>query len=882
MSENKKAFATYRPYHKIIEGIGGKILHAVGIGTIIGSIVSNSISYPITLHEVLYIPELGCNLLSTTKLRRFGNITMGSETTSFHVGENSPAITVHTPSNLLLIHMVLADSAFAADTATASIWHSRMGHASSSRMKATSRATSNNITTNIWEYDCKDDVCVRAKLSRSNIPRTRDHPTSKPFELIHSDLMEWDVRSNGGFKYVLSLLEDYSKVVWIVLLKSKADVAIQYKRFIEMVKTQFGTTIKAIQTDMGTEFVNKQLERYNRTLKEMANSLRFAAKLSSSCKTPYEFLYGHPPDISHLRVFGCIAYYKDHHTKMSDPVGIPAMFLGYQGNGDGRIIKGYRLYDFNRRRLVFSRDVVFQESVMYLDRFPSIETNAALQSSNGTFEIISSSEEVTHSEHPDLVGEESESEDDNNSLIPPPSLVLSEIPEEHEVDGDPDEEAIPIISAPPQRTSHRCRKSNQDPAYFYPSQGKTASERISQTLASSINLPKTYKQAIKMEESLCWMGAMMSEKTSLDVNQTWELTPRPTNQTVIPVRWVYAVKSDKNGLIDRFKARVVAKGYAQIEGNSIISMSTPLSVLLNNEIDTDVYIEQPEGFVDPEFPNHVLKLKKAIYGLKQAPRLWSETYASALKRVGYTQVQSDSCIFVRRSKHGSVYLEVFVDDTLVAAPKECITSIKHELMSLFSMKDLGEAEYFLGMEIQRDRVARTITITQRKYIQDMLEKFHFAEWNPSPLPVTMHEKIASRGPQEPPCDNNLYRSMVGSLLYASNMTRPDIATPVALAGQYVVDPAERHLVAVKKILRYLAGTKDHGLVLGGRTAPLELSAFVDADYNNDVDDRRSRSGVLVFLGNSPIIWSSRKQHCNVISTTEAEIPATNCNFNLRG
>ncbi|TPX42307.1 DNA-directed DNA polymerase [Synchytrium endobioticum] len=281
---------------------------------------------------------------------------------------------------------------------------------------------------------------------------------------------------------------------------------------------------------------------YNRWLFECQNVIAVRSRIDSDKK---------------IRVFGCIAYYKDHHTKSPLPLVFPPCFLG----------------------------------------------------------------------------EESESEDDKNPLIPPPSLVLSEILEEHEVEEDPEEEAIPIISAPPH-------------IQYKPSNLQTGN---------------------KDEEVALLDGAMM----------------------IIPVRWVYAVKSDENGVIDRFKARVVAKGYAQIEGVDFdITYSPTLlhaslrtlftitatvdlelhhldvnTAFLNSEIDTDVYIERPEGFVDPEFPNHVLKLKKAIYGLKHASRL----------------------------------------------------------------------------------------------------------------------------------------CMVGSLLYASNMTRPDIAAPVALEGQYVVDPAERHLVAVKRI-----------------------------------------------------------------------------------
>ncbi|XP_050104869.1 uncharacterized mitochondrial protein AtMg00810-like [Malus sylvestris] len=276
-------------------------------------------------------------------------------------------------------------------------------------------------------------------------------------------------------------------------------------------------------------------------------------------------------------------------------------------------------------------------------------------------------------------------------------------------------------------------------------------------------------------------------------------------------------------------------------------------------------MRQPVGFVDSQFPNHVCRLHKSLYGLKQAPRAWFQCFSHHLEDLGFQASLSDSSLFTYFNGSTVIYLLIYVDDILVTGNNPShISQLIQQLGQKFSMKDLGPLHYFLGMEIQRTPIA--MYLTQSKYILDLLKKTNMCDAKPLTTPATTGRKL-SLYEGEPLSDGTLFRSIVGALQYLL-FTRPDIAFAVNQVCQYMHSPTTTHWAAVKRILRYLKATPDHGIVY--KPSSLTLTAFADVDYAGDPDDRRSTGGYCIFLGDNLVSWSSKKQRGVSRSSIEAE------------
>ena len=235
---------------------------------------------------------------------------------------------------------------------------------------------------------------------------------------------------------------------------------------------------------------------------------------------------------------------------------------------------------------------------------------------------------------------------------------------------------------------------------------------------------------------------------------------------------------------------------------------------------------------------------------------------------------TDPCFYIRKNKaEEPTLLGVFVDDTAIAGRLTDVLRAKQELMKEFSMTDLGEIKRFLGMEIKRNREKRSIAVYQKAYVEGILRKYRMDQSNPMPTPIGTEYHPHKRLENEEPADKQLYQSLVGSLIYAANTTRPDIAAAVGIAGQFMSDPSIYHWKAVKRILRYLKGTIKKGLVLGGDDQNMVLEAWVDSDWASDVETRKSRAGFVVKLGSGAVMWGSKKQQVVALSSSEAEYMA---------
>ncbi|GJS79131.1 retrovirus-related pol polyprotein from transposon TNT 1-94 [Tanacetum coccineum] len=332
--------------------------------------------------------------------------------------------------------------------------------------------------------------------------------------------------------------------------------------------------------------------------------------------------------------------------------------------------------------------------------------------------------------------------------------------------------------------------------------------------------PKTYKQAL---EHSCWIEAMQEEIHEFERLDVWILVPCPDNILIIPLKWIFKIKLDEYGDVLKNKARLVAKGYRQEAGidfeesfapvarleairlfiahaasmNMVIFQMDVKTAFLNGELNEVVYVSQPEGFVDPEHPSHVYRLKKALYGLKQAPRAWYDKLSAFLIKSGFTK-------------------------------------------GVMSM--MGQMSFFLGLQVSQN--PRGIFINQSKYAQEILKKFGFDSCTPIDTPMAERPNLdEDKGGKL--IDPTRFRGMVGSLMYLS-ASRPDIVFAVCMCARYQAKPTEMHLTAIKRIFRYLKGTINMGLWYP-KDSGFELKAFADADYQDVMTQRRSTSVQLNFL-----------------------------------
>lgn len=405
-------------------------------------------------------------------------------------------------------------------------------------------------------------------------------------------------------------------------------------------------------------------------------------------------------------------------------------------------------------------------------------------------------------------------------------------------------------------------------------------------------IPTTVTQALRDEK---WRNSMVSEMDAQIRNRTFDLVPPRPHQHVIPTKWIHTVKYNPDGTLARHKSRWVARAFNQQHGidyaetfspvvKSItirlvlqlaISRNWPIKQLdvnnafLQGTLQDEVYVTQPPGFLDKDRPHHVCRLRKALYGLKQAPRAWYQELKTYLISIGFKNSMADTSAFVYNKDGHQVYCLVYVDDIIITGSSSVLVAgLIASLSTRFSLKEPEDLRYFLGIEVTR--TSQGLHLMQRKYITDLLQrtKMSDAKIVSTPMATTPKLSLTSGRALTEPAE---YRTVIGSLQYLA-FTRPDIAYAVNRLSQFMHRPTDIHWQAAKRILRYLAGTTSHGILLR-KDSPLSLHAYSDADWAGDVDDFVSTNAHILYLGTSPIAWSSKKQKGVARSSTEAEYRA---------
>ncbi|GLU01768.1 hypothetical protein SLE2022_190540 [Rubroshorea leprosula] len=544
-------------------------------------------------------------------------------------------------------------------------------------------------------------------------------------------------------------------------------------------------------------------------------------------KTPFEAWFGIKPKIDHLRVFGCICYTLVPSAKRSklDERSKVGIFIGYSSQS-----KGYRVLNLKTQEIETSRDVKFDEE-------------SAWDWKNSQVIAASQLQEQICDEALDLV--EFEYDEKNDQI-----------------------DDVPV-------------------------KGTRTLEDVYSRCNVAITEPSCLQDAMNSEE---WKTAMQEELNMFEKNATWKLVDRPTNKNVIGVKWVYKVKLKSDGSLNKCKARLVVKGYSQLAGidftetfalvarfdtirllfamaaqkSWLIYQLDVKSAFLKGELKEEIYVEQPDGYVKKGAEHKVYLLKKALYGLKQAPRAWYGKIDNHLLSLGFEKSIEEATLYVKEKGADLIIVSIYVDDLLVTGSCEAmVRNFKADMMKMFEMNDLGKMSYFLTIEVQQS--SQGVFICQRKYATQILNKFAMSNCKAVSTPIVLGTKFTSEDGAAK-IELGLYKSMIGSLLYLS-ATRPDIMYYVSVLSRFMQSLSEIHLKGAKRILRYVKGTIDFG-VMYSRSDEIKLLGFTDSDWVGSEDDMKSTSGCCFSIGSGMISWCSRKQDAVAQSTTESEYIAT--------
>ncbi|GKB94954.1 putative ribonuclease H-like domain-containing protein, partial [Tanacetum coccineum] len=317
--------------------------------------------------------------------------------------------------------------------------------------------------------------------------------------------------------------------------------------------------------------------------------------------------------------------------------------------------------------------------------------------------------------------------------------------------------------------------------------------------------------------------------------------------------------------IARIEAIRMFLAYASFKDFVVYQMDVK-SAFLYGKIEEEVYVCQPPGFEDPEFPSKVYKVEKALYGLHQAPRAWYENLSTYLIDNGFQIGQIDMTLFIKRVKGDILLVQVYVDDIIFGSTKKVLCTEFEKLMhKKFQMSSMGELTFFLGLQVtQKDD---GIFISQDKYVDEILKKFGFSTVKTASTPMETSKPLLKDIEAED-VDVHLYRLMIGSFMYLT-ASRPDIMYAVCACARFQVTHKVSHLHAVKRIFRYLKGQPKLGLWYP-KDSPFDLEAYTESDYAGASLDRKSITGGCQFLQRRLISWQCKKQSIVANSTTEPE------------
>ena len=644
---------------------------------------------------------------------------------------------------------------------------------------------------------------------------------------------------------------------------------------------------------------------------EYAVYLRNRLVKPGSGKTRYELLMQKPPEYKHAHNFGAevmVLDPREDKAKLADR-GNAGIFVGVDVESHT-----YKIYLVKEKKVIRSRDVKFY--------------------SNKEFELIEKEEVLT-------AEEENVSEpfipSSSSSLSDPPSLSTSpdnyvstptltnsnfEVRDDYDSDSEDELYDLPVRSPltndhsppiPPPITVHIPPIQEQIFREPIMTRSKTTGAQIRSIVEDVSTLgrieePTSIKEALDGPHSQQWKQAIEKELVSLSEMNTWEKVDERTLTTdnrkayhqAVGSKWVLKVKYDEEGKVDRFKARLVAKGYSQVEGLNYHETYSPtlspvllryiLSYGVGRELEVD-HIDVESAFLQGDLNEEVfmrlpdmcgsdsgkvVRLLRPIYGLKQASRCFNEKYVKFLLSLNFKQSSVDPCVFIRDENGERDIISIFVDDNILVGKRERVDALKKIIADKFKIRDLGPIKFILGIKVERE--GESLFLSQENYISTILDRFGMTNCKLSATPMPIKLEKDSKEALTPFKDITLYQQLIGSLIYVSNNTRPDITYAVSVLARKMSNPSEYDFNLGKRILRYLKGTISTKLSFTKRE---ELCGYSDSSYGES-DDRKSTTGFVFVINGGAIDWKAKKQPIVTCSSTEAEYVAlsTTCKESL--
>ncbi|KAK1629797.1 hypothetical protein QYE76_004112 [Lolium multiflorum] len=886
-------------------GNGSKV-DVIAVGTLPLHLPSGLV---LSLNNCYFVPALSMNIISGSCLMQDG-YSFKSENNGCSIfmnnifygraPEKNGLFLLDLDSSDTHIHNIDAKRIKLNDNSTY-MWHCRLGHIGVKRMKKLH--TDGLLESLDFESLDRCEACLMGKMTKTPFSGMMERATDL-LEIIHTDVCgPMSVASRGGYRYVLTFTDDLSRYGYIYLMKHKSETFEKFKEFQSEVENQRNKKIKFLRSDRGGEYLSYEFgmhlkkcgilsqltppgtpqrngvsERRNRTLLDMVRSMMSLTDLPLSFwsyaletaaftlnrapsksveTTPYELWFNKKPKLSFLKVWGCEAYVKKLQPDKLEPKAEKCVFIGYP-----KETIGYTFYHRSEGKIFVAKNGTFLEKEFL------------------TKEVTGRKVELDEIEESLLV--------DQSSAVPE-DVPVPPTPATEEANDNDHETSNEIATEPRRSTRERATPDWYDPCLNV------------MIVDNNDEDPATYEEAMMSPDSNKWQEAMKSEMGSMYDNKVWTLVDLPDSRKAVENKWIFKRKTDADGNITVYKARLVAKGFRQIQGVDYDETFSPVAKLksvrillaiaaffdyeiwqmdvktafLNGDIEEELYMVQPKGFVDPKNADKVCKLQRSIYGLKQASRSWNRRFDKVIKDFGFIQCHGEACIYKKVSGSSVAFLILYVDDILLIGNDiELLSSVKGYLNNSFSMKDLGEASYILGIKIYRDRSRRLIGLSQSTYLDKILKKFRMDESKKGFLPMLPGKVLSkTQGPATAEERERMsqipYASAVGSIMYAMLCTRPDIAHVVSLTSRYQSDPGMEHWTAVKNILKYLKRTKDMFLCYGG-DQELVVTSYTDASWNTDPDDSKSQSGYVFILNGAAVSWASSKQCTVAKSSTESE------------